>query len=272
MRVIAVRTLKPVMRLLYVGLYFGLAAAGPANAGQIDLSRIEAVPQRNAALPPALLLRGEQDEPRPLQRWLGNAPTVWIIADFTCKTLCGPVVSVVSDALRRSGLRPGPDFQLVVVGFDPKDTAADAATMKRAQVGDNDDLSRHTFFLRGGSSEIAELTKVFGFRSQYDSEHDQFAHPAAAFVVTPGGHITRALSGLALDAADLRLALVEAGQGRVGSWSDHVRLMCYGFDPASGAYTAAVGRIVASAGALTIAVLAVFIFILFRRGPAMPAE
>ena len=84
-------------------------------------------------------------------------------------------------------------------------------------------------------------------------------------MVTPSGHIARVLSGLALDPTDLRLALVDAGQGRVGTWKDHVRLMCYGFDPTKGIYTAAIGRMLSVAGALTIVVLGLFILILFRR-------
>jgi len=267
--------MKPMTALLAIGLCVGyLAAPRATNAGLsgIDLSRVEAAPNPDASLPLALLLQGDLGEPKPLQQWLGSVPAVWILADFTCKTLCGPIVTVVSDALRHSGLRPGTNFRLIVVGLDPKDTAADAATMKRAQVGEDDDLFQQTFFLRGSPSGIAALANVFGFRALYDSAHDQFAHPAAAFVVTPAGHVARALSPLALTPADLRLALVEAGQGRVGSWVDHVRLMCYGFDPASGTYTAAIGRILAFAAALTMLALGLFILILFRHEPATPGK
>ncbi len=253
-------------RLVVAGLTAWLCGCPAVGAGPLeaDLANIEAAPT-GAALPLELALRGEPDQAKPLRSWLGNTPGLWILADFTCETLCGPVVSIASDALAQSGLRPGKDFRLVVVGLDPKDTAADAAAMKTAQVGSTGALAEYTFFVRGSAEDIGRLTKVFGFHSIYDREHDQFAHPAAAFVVTADGRIARTLSGLALDPATLRLALVEAGQGRVGSWSDHVKLMCYGFDPARGIYTAAVGRIMAIAGALTILVLGLFILILFRR-------
>ena len=58
---------------------------------------------------------------------LPNDATVRVLADYTCETLCGPVISIVSDALAQSGLRPGVDYRLIAVGLDPKDTAADAA-------------------------------------------------------------------------------------------------------------------------------------------------
>ncbi len=182
------------------------------------------------------------------------------------------MVSIVSETLAGSGLKPGSDFRLIVVGLDPKDTASDAAAMKTAQIGTTGELPANTFFLRGGAKDLAELTNAFGFQSVYDREHDQFAHPAAAFVVTSEGHVARTLPGLAMDPASIRLALVEAGQGRVGSWRDHVRLLCYGFDPASGVYTAAAGRILAGAGAATVIALVLLISILFRRERATQRE
>jgi protein SCO1 len=250
----------------------GVTSSAHAGLSKADLAQIEAAPLPNAVLPLNLPLQGDGGDVKPVQLWLGNTPSVWILADFTCKTLCGPIISIVSDALTRTGLRPGADFRLVVVGLDPKDTAVDAAAMKDAQVETEGKLALNAFFLRGSAEDIAKLSSAFGFRSVYDSEHDQFAHPAAAFVVTPGGRIAGVLSGLALDPTDLRLAVVDAGQGKIGSWADHFRLLCYGFDPASGIYTVAVGRILGSASALTIVALVLFILILIRREPAMPKD
>jgi protein SCO1/2 len=139
--------------------------------------------------------------------------------------------------------------------------------MKAAQVGNKGSLAEHAFFLRGSPQAISQLTAAFGFRSIYDREHDQFAHPAAAFVVARDGRIARVLSGLALDPANLRLAVVDAGEGRIGTWTDHVRLLCYGFDPTKGIYTAAIGRILSGTAALTVAALGLFILMLFRRAP-----
>ena len=254
--------------LLAIMIPFTLfCARSPALAAlsETDLAEIEAAPAANAFLPPLLLLQGEKGEAKPLRQWLGNTPSIWILAAYTCQTLCGPVISIVSGALERSRLRPGSDFRLIVAGLDPKDTAADAAAMKGAQVGTHGGLAEHAFFLRGGAEAISQLTTAFGFRSVYDREHDQFAHPAAAFVVTPAGRIARVLSGLGLDPTDLRLALVDAGEGRIGTWTDHIRLMCYGFDPAKGVYNLAIGRILSVATAFTVLLLSLLILILLRR-------
>lgn len=80
-------------------------------------------------------------------------------------------------------------FNLRVVGLDPKDSAADGAAMKAGQVGTNGPLAAHTAMLRGARESIATITEKLGFRATYDAAHDQFAHPAAVYVVTGDGRI-----------------------------------------------------------------------------------
>lgn len=137
--------------------------------------------------------------------------------------------------------------------------------MRDAQLSTRGGLPEHSFFLRGTAPDIGALTDAFGVRAIYDREHDQFAHPAAAFVVTPDGRISRTLSALAIDANSLRLALVEAGRGRVGRWTDQIHLLCYGFDPASGTYTLAARRLLLAAASTSVTVLALLIGLLLRR-------
>lgn len=238
----------------------GQGAVTPSQLEQVALA-----PRVNALLPLQLRMSDLAGGTKPLQNWLGGVPTVWILADYTCDTLCGPAISIVSNALADTGLRAGIDFRLIVVGLDPKDTASQALAMKNAQVSDKAGLPEQSLFLRTAANDIGLLTYAFGVHAVYDREHDQFAHPAAAFVVTPEGRISRALSALAVDAASLRLALVEAGQGHIGRWTDRLHLLCYGFDPASGTYTLAARRILLAATATSITVLALLIGLLFRR-------
>ena len=243
-----------------------LLAGSPAQAGMSgnELASLQAVPQPNRPLPLSLPLQGET-ETKPLGQWLGATPSVWVLADYTCQSLCGPAISIVADSLTRSGLRPGADFRFLVVGIDPNDSMAAALAMKREQIGSDGALAGNSYFLRASAEAIDELTSALGFRFRYDSEHDQFAHPLAAYVVTPDGHLARGLSALALDGASLRLALVEASRGQVGSLADHVGLICYGFDPVSGVYTLAVGRLLAGTAFMSVIGLAALIFVLLRR-------
>jgi protein SCO1 len=249
-------------------------AAAPAHAAivQRDLDRVGVTLPPDAVLPLDLPLQGEDGSSKPLRSWLGATPGVLVLADYTCETLCGPVISIASDALAHSGLRPGRDFRLIVVGLDPKDTAAEAARMKQAQVGEDSDIFKAAFFLRGDAGTIGTLSKALGFSSVYDPARDQFAHPAAMFVVTPDGKLARALSGLAVDPATIRLALVGAGEGKVGTLTDHIRLLCYGYDPARGTYTVAIGRLLAASGGVTIVSLLLLIGLLLRAEGARRSQ
>lgn len=250
-----------------------LCAAAPLHAAitRRDLNQVAVKPSLSAALPLDLALQAEDGGSKPLRSWLGATPDILVLADYTCKTLCGPVISIVSDALARSGLRPGKDFRLIVIGLDPKDTAADAANMKRAQV-DAEGMTAASHFLRGDAAAVAELTRALGFSSAYDRDRDQFAHPAAAFVITPGGRVVRAISGLAVDPTTMRLAIIDAGKGAVGTLTDQIRLLCYGYDPASATYTVAIGRLLAATGGATIAALILLIGLLLRREHAARAS
>jgi protein SCO1 len=250
-----------------VALVVCLAAPMPARAAVTasQLEQVGLVPHLDAQLPLRTEMRDLRDRNSPLQSWLGDIPTVWILADYTCETLCGPTISIVSNALADTGLKAGRDFRLIVVGLDPKDSAAQALAMKTAQVSTRSDLPDHSYFLRAAASDVETLTGVFGLRTVYDAAHDQFAHSAAAFVVTPDGRISRALSALAVDATSLRLALVEAGRGHVGGWTDQIHLLCYGFDPASGTYTFAARRLLLAAASISLIALGGLIGLLFRR-------
>ncbi len=240
-----------------------LTAEATVTASQLE--QVTVAPRANAQLPRQTRMSDVNDRTAPLQDWLGGVPTIWILADYTCETLCGPAISIVSNALADTGLSAGKDFRLIVVGLDPKDTAAQALAMRNAQLSTRSGLSEQSVFLRTAAADVRSLTDAFGMRVVYDREHDQFAHSTAAFVVTPDGRVSRALSALAVDAASLRLALVEAGQGHVGRWTDQIHLLCYGFDPASGTYSLQAQRLLLAASSVSVIVLALMIGLLLRR-------
>lgn len=128
--------------------------------------------------------------------------------------------------------------------------------MKASHIGTDTALARNTVMLTGKADAIGAVTAAAGYHYVYDKSVDQFAHPAVAYVVTAQGRISRVLSGLGLDAGDLRLALVDAGQGRVGTFADRIRLLCYCFDPAIGVYSAVISRVMLGAGIVTVIVMA----------------
>jgi protein SCO1/2 len=125
------------------------------------------------------------------------------------------------------------------VSFDPRDTP-ESARQKRAStlagLAHEPDSPNAWPFLVGDESQSRALADAVGFRYAYDARTDQYAHPAAAIILTPDGRISRYLYGTSFSARDLRLALVEAGEGRTGTIVDRVILTCYQYDPAARAY------------------------------------
>src|SRR5262249_32594073 len=116
-------------------------------------------------------------------------------------------------------------------------------------------VARAVVFLTGKGAEIGAATAALGYRYAYDAAHDQYAHPAAAYVLDAAGRVTRVLSGLGLSGNDMRLALVAAGQGHVGTLGDRIRLLCYGYDPVRGIYTERITLALEIAALVTVAAL-----------------
>jgi len=246
------------VKRIILSLLVLLATCAGACAGfsRSQLGAVYANPKPDAQLPLATRFVDENGAPRTLGQALGDKPAVVVFADYTCTTLCGPILAFAAAGLEKTDLVPGRDFRLVVIGIDPKDTLADARAMKSSHIGDGTAVAKATVMLTAKAGAIAAMTEAAGYHYVYDSTIDQFAHPAVAYVVTAKGRISRLLSGLGLNANDLRLALVDAGRGRVGTFADRIRLLCYCFDPATGIYSAAISRIMLGAGVITVIAIA----------------
>ena len=232
---------------------FGSAVAASARPSPDEYRDVSVSLPPHAAAPRAALVRDEDDQPRPLSDLI-TQPTILVLADFTCRTLCGPTVAFVASALEQSGLRPNEQFRLLVIGIDPKDQPADAVRMRRDHIGGSP-VGDATMFLTADHRTIETITSALGYRYRYDAEADQYVHPAAAFVLRADGRVSRVLTGIGLSGEDMRLALVEASEGRAGTLGDQVRLLCSAFDPAHGTYNVMISRVLAGSAIVTIAFL-----------------
>jgi protein SCO1 len=216
-----------------------LVLAGPAAANftQAQLADMGAVLPANAALPLDLVLRDEEGRQLSVSNAIAGVPAVIIFADYTCRTLCGPIVEFTAAGLAKSGLRPGADYHLLVIGLNPRDGTDDARAMRAKHIDAASPVNQAAVFLTTDETIIRSAAAALGLRYAYDEQHDQYAHPAAIFIIDAAGRVRRLLSPLGLDGSDLRLAVVDAGNGAVGTLADRIHLLCYGYDPAKGIYT-----------------------------------
>ncbi len=228
---------------LALGLALGLPLAGPAApappAGGLnaaDLARVGVRAPPGAALPLGLAMRDDAGRPTTLGGAVDGEPTVLVFADYACTTLCGPALSMTAAGLTASRLAPGRDFRVAVIGLDPNSTAAQAQAFRHSRLDGEPALSAASTLMTGSAGAIAQATAAVGYGYVRDPASGQYTHPAVAFVLQPTGRVSRVLSQIGLRGEDLRLALVEAGQGRVGSLVDRLNLLCHGFDPARGVY------------------------------------
>jgi protein SCO1/2 len=199
----------------------------------------------------SLQLRDADGRARTLAEAMSGRPTLLVPVDYTCRSICGATLTIATAALRDAGLTEGRDYSLIVFGIDAKDTPEDARNFARSQIGDAASAS----VLLGDADAIRALETSIGYRAVYDAENDQFAHPAGIVALARDGRVVRVLSSLALTPQDLRLALVDASEGHGGGLVARLSALCYGFDPVHGVYTLLIDRILAVAGAVTIALL-----------------
>lgn len=202
-----------------------------------------------------------------LGEYFGRKPVVIAFVYYDCPMLCTMVLSSITSTLGILSLEPGKDFELVMVSFDPRETAELAARKKAEYLHryDRPATADGWHFLTGEPPSIERLTKAAGFRYTWDEETQQFAHPAGIIVLTPDGRLARYLFGLEYGARDLRFALVEASEGRIGTAVDAALLYCFHYDPMTGRYGFVVMRLLRVAGAATVLVLATFVFVMLRR-------
>jgi protein SCO1/2 len=221
----------------------------------------------NAKMPLDLEFNDERGGVVKLGDFFGPRPVVLALVYYTCPMLCTQVLSGLAGSLQGVTFTVGKDYEVVVVSFDPGDTPSVAAERKqtflRRYISAAD--GNHVHFLTGRQSSITALTTAVGFRYVWDQQTSQFAHPAAISVLTPDGRMSRYLYGVEFSPRDLKLALVEASEGRVGSIVEQAMLFCYHYDPETGRYGFVVMNIVRAAGALTVLLMVGFILMSLRR-------
>jgi protein SCO1/2 len=218
-------------------------------------------------LPLDELVRAEDGRLAPLREYFGTRPVVLVFAYYSCPMLCTLVVNGLASAVDVLSLEPGRDFDVVVLSFDPHDTPSAAAAKKTVYLEryKRTGASAGAHFLTADPPSIDHLTKAAGFRYVWDAQTNQFAHPTGIIVVTPDGRLGRYLFGIDYGPRDLRLALVEASAGRVGTAVDSLLLYCYHYDPMTGRYGLLVMRTLRVAGVATVLALGAFIAVMVRR-------
>ena len=226
------------------------------------------------AIPLDLVFRDEAGQSVRLSRYFGKRPVVLSLVYFNCPMLCGMTTDGLVRSVRALRFDAGTDYEILSVSFDPRETAEMASEKKRTVMAQYGRKSgpEGWHFLTGDAASVQALTSAVGFRYVWDAEQKQFAHATGIAVLTPQGRIARYFFGIEYPAKDLRLALVEASEERIGNVVDQLLLLCFHYDPKAGRYTATVRNLVRGGAAITLLLLAGFVTVMLRRERAGAAR
>jgi protein SCO1/2 len=254
--------------LVTLGGGFPRAAQADDTTVPPALVGVDIVEHLGQAVPAGLDLVDEQGRLVRLGDYLSSGrPVVLSLVYYDCPMLCHLVLNGLVASLRQMDLVPGKDFSLITVSFSPAETPAMARERQRGHLQAlNERVAPADWpFLTGREPQLRALADAVGFRYRYDPATRQYGHPAALFVLSPEGRITRYLYGVQFPPRDLKLALLEAAQGRVGTTLDRVLLQCYRYDPASRRYGLFVFGFMRTGGALVLLGLALLLGRYWRR-------
>lgn len=218
-------------------------------------------------LPLELEFRDETGATVKLGKYFGGRPVILTLVYYHCPMLCAHALNGMIGALRALPFDAGDQFEVVAVSFNPSETPQSARIKKDAVLRryGRAGAERGWHFLTADQASIDGLTRAVGFRYKFLPATGQFAHSSGIFVVTPQGRLSRYFYGIEYSPRDLRLGLVEASAGKIGSPVDQLLLYCYHYDPMTGKYGAVIMNFVRLAGGLTVAGLLALVWVLRRR-------
>jgi protein SCO1/2 len=225
----------------------------------------------NHPLPLTDHFRDENNNDVTLGSYFGHRPVVMALVYFKCGMLCPQVLHGMGSSLKQTGLHLGHDYEVIVASIDPSDTSADAAEAKQhfLMMLDDPSAANSIHFLTGQQTSITNLAQATGFHYVRvpgpDGKMNQFAHSSVIMIATPDGRMSKYLSGVEYQPRDVRLALVEASDHKIGSFSDLVLLYCCNYTPSQGRYTVAIMRVLGLAAMGSVIMLIMVVYLLGKK-------
>ena len=267
-----IRSVIAITALLVVA-FAAAAQTIPDNVGKASsglpaqLQNVGFEPQLNAQIPLDANFRDESGRDVQLREYFGRKPVVLALVYYGCPMLCNQVEMGVVGSLKMLSFNPARDYEVVFVSFDPRETPDMAAKKKAAALSryGRPESAAGWHFLTGKEESIHAVTGAANFRYSFDEKHNLFAHASGIMLLTPDGRISRYFYGVEYPSRDVRLGLVDASAGKIGTPIDHLLLFCFQYNPETARYSATVLRIVRLGGILTIFTIVAGILIFRRR-------
>lgn len=218
-------------------------------------------------IPLDLTFTNELGETVALRDYFGEKPVILSLVYYECPMLCTMILNGLLESMVALKFDAGHEFQVVTLSFDDRETAEIAAKKKKSYLArySRDDAESGWHFLTGEKEQIKQLAESVGFAYKFVPETGQYVHASAIMVLTPEGRLSRYFYGIEYDPNDLRLALVEASESKIGSPVDQLLLYCFHYDPTTGKYGLVIMNVIRLVGTAVVLLLVGFIIVMLRR-------
>lgn len=246
----------------------GAAAAQPADRLLSQLAQVGVDEHLDTRLPLDLQFVDETGRTVRLGQYFdGSRPLILTLNYYECPMLCGLQLNGLAQGLKGVDWTIGDRFDVVTVSINPSETPTLARQKRQSYLSfyDRDGAASAWHFLTGQEADIRRLANTVGFHYAYDPQQKQYAHPAVLFVCTPDGRVARYLYGVEFPPKSLRLALLEASEGKMGNPLDRIVLYCYHYDPSSHRYAPVAMNIMRVGGGATVLLLGLSLGIFWFR-------
>jgi protein SCO1/2 len=250
-----------------------LAADAPAQfTSDTPVPEMEGVgidDRRGEVVPRDLQFTDHEGRTVEIGDYLGSGqPVILTLNYYRCPMLCNLILNGMIDGLNDVEWSVGEEFRILTVSFNPEEGHELAEVKRRAYLTQyrRPSAPEGWDFLVGSQESIDALMEAVGYRVRYDEKTGEYAHPSTIIFLTPEGRVSLYMDDVMFDPRDLRLALVEASRGAIGSPLDQFALfVCFQYDPESNSYRPVAWKIMRSGGLLTLLLLASGLGILWYR-------
>ncbi len=201
--------------------------------------------------------------------YFGKKPVVLALVYYECPMLCNEVLNGLTGSLKSLNFTVGKEFDVIAVSFDARENDKPnlAKNKKESYLNRYGRVGTENgwHFLTGTPDSIEKLTKAVGFGFKWDEQTEQFAHAGAIMILTPEGKLSKYLYGIDYAPKDVKFAIIESAENKIGSPVDQLMLYCFHYDPATGKYGLAVLNVIRIAGILTLLGFGTMLFVFWKR-------
>jgi len=255
---------------LYAPKTYDPSQTGTSNGLPAALQKIGIEQKLNEQIPTDAIFRDENGKEVRLGEYFGKRPVILALVYFECPMLCNEVLNGLTGSLKRLTFDAGRHIDVVAISIDARenDKPELAKNKKESYMKryGRPETEKGWHFLTGTQDEIDKVTKAVGFNYKWDEQSNQFAHAGGIMITTPDGKLSRYLYGIDYAPKDIKFAVMESAENKIGNPAEQLLLYCYHYDPATGKYGLSILKVMRLGGIVTLIGLGAMLFVFWRKG------